>query len=401
MTAAWMAWTPWIAVGLAIVVAGLMRWLDRPARDAWLSMAPLVALLPLAAVIVRPDIGPTLSPLFTAVVIGSLARQRDDLLHSECALKLLWVMGVSFALSAAGLALLTLATGTPRNEEQWAVLDMGLDPSFLWMTALPLSMLSGLVLLGGAPFHFWAADLIQGARPWIGPLAVVALQVSGLSWLVARLRGIAAFTAAAQVADGLLTVAAGAAFVVGSVTLIFQRRPERRVGTLASLQGALMLASLVAQYGVRTAGPARGLSVATWSAHLALALAGAAIVTRFVPVSSPGPTPGAVLFRSHPVWAAVGLYALFSLAGVPGTPGAAIWLEAARDLVLTRRLGLLLLLGGAWAVSFAVAMQQLREAFGISGPDEVPPQPVPFEARLAMAIGGIGLAWMLALRVMG
>ena len=239
MTAALMAWTPWIAVGLAIVVAGLMRWLDRPARDAWLSMAPLVALLPLAAVIVRPDIGPTWSPLITAVVIGSLARQRDDLLHSECALKLLWVMGVSFALSAAGLALLTLATGTPRNEEQWAVLDMGLDPSFLWMTALPLSMLSGLVLLGGAPFHFWAADLIQGARPWIGPLAVVALQVSGLSWLVARLRGIAAFTAAAQVADGLLTVAAGAAFVVGSVTLIFQRRPERRVGTLASLHGAL------------------------------------------------------------------------------------------------------------------------------------------------------------------
>src|SRR2546422_4553724 len=38
--------------------------------------------------------------------------------------------------------------------------------------------LVGVVMLGGAPFHFWPADLFQGARPWLAPLAVAGIQRS-------------------------------------------------------------------------------------------------------------------------------------------------------------------------------------------------------------------------------
>src|SRR4030065_472856 len=118
------------------------------------------------------------------LAVALLARDRDDLLHSECALKLGWVMVPALALSWAGLELLTLATGTPVVLEQWAVLDLGLDPPFLWSTALPLSLITGLVLLGAAPFHFWVADAVHGSRPWFAPLAVVALQLAGGGWIL-------------------------------------------------------------------------------------------------------------------------------------------------------------------------------------------------------------------------
>src|SRR5205085_2461675 len=84
-------------------------------------------------------------------------------------IKLLWVLGAALALSGAGVMLLAVATGTREPLEQWAVLSLAVDPEFLWRTALPLSLLLGVVLVGGAPFHFWAADLLQGAPAWLAP----------------------------------------------------------------------------------------------------------------------------------------------------------------------------------------------------------------------------------------
>ena len=235
---------------LVFAVAALLLALDRRGQAPTFAFLPLLVLLPLAAAPAWIQFATgTWTALVIALVIAMLARDGTDLLHGECAVKLLWVMGPALALSCAGQALLTVATGTPVVREQWGVLELGLDPSFLWSTSLPLSMLVGLVLLGGAPFHFWAADMFQGARPWLGPLAVAALQAAGAAWLAQRLAGIEAFPEAWRVAEGLLTVAAGIAFLAGAATLALQRRPERRVGTLASLHGALVLAALAAAHG--------------------------------------------------------------------------------------------------------------------------------------------------------
>jgi NADH:ubiquinone oxidoreductase subunit 2 (subunit N) len=376
-----------LPVAVALGASALMLVFERGSRAS--ALGPLVLLVPLALVVAGfAGAGLGTAAVVIGLVIAILARTREDLLHSECAIKLLWVMGTALALSWAGVELLLLSTGTGQVREQWAVLELGLDPRVVWSTALSLSLLIGLVLLGGAPFHFWAADLLQGARQWLAPLAVAALQVTGARWLMARLDGIEAFPAGARGVSSLLGLAALVALIAGAATLAVQRRPERRVGTLASLNGALILAWLVTGHGVSRLGDEK---LSLWAAHLVLALSGAGPLARFVPVSSRIAAPGPVLFRRHPLSGILGLYALFSLAGAPGTPGAWIWLDVARGLASAGQDWLLLALGMAWVAAFSAAVRQLREAFGIRVETAPPAQPVAWQARVAMAIAAVAL----------
>jgi NADH-quinone oxidoreductase subunit N len=346
------------------------------------GLLPGLVLTALAAVVASaPFARVELVPLGVALAIALLIRDADELLHVECALKLAWVLGSALALSWAGLELLTLATGTHRVAEQWAVLQLGLDASFLWSTALPLSLLAGLVLLGGAPFHFWVGDVFQGVRPWIAPLVVAALQVAGASWLMHRLAGIESFPEGARLARSLLVVASLTASVAAAATLPVQRRPERRAGTLASLQGGLALAMLAG-------GRLDQAWLAAWAGHLVLACTGAATLVHFLPVTTDRPAQGAPLFRRHPVAGLLGALGLASLAGFPGTPGMVLWLDAARALLQRSHVMAAFALGAAWLVAVWVVLTQLREAFGLptSG---APAHAVPRPARLAMTVTGV------------
>jgi NADH:ubiquinone oxidoreductase subunit 2 (subunit N) len=377
-------WSAAVALLAGLVLLGM----ERPGRP---GIVPVAALGALAAAVGLAGLGRvTWMPLAIGLVVGALARDGDELLHGECAIKLLWVLGSAFALSWAGLQLLTLATGTPIVVEQWAVLELGLEPRFLWNTALPLSLLAGLVLLGGAPFHFWVADVFQGVRPWLAPLAVAALQVSGAGWLGLRLESIASFPPGAELVGAVLRYAALAAFAAGATTLIVQRRPERRVGTLASLNGALVLARLAAGPGLDPAW------LGLWAAHTALALTGASTLARFLPVSAARPGPGAPIMRAHPAAAIAGLYALFSLAGLPGTPGALLWLEVARALATSGSTVLMLALAAAWLASISVVLGQLRESWGVPAPPRSHVRSVPIESRLALWLAGAGLVVLVA-----
>jgi NADH:ubiquinone oxidoreductase subunit 2 (subunit N) len=241
---------PAVPVALALVAGLLLVVSERRQRPLSVSLGLLLALVPCALVLVQLDAaGWALAPLVAAVVVGALARERPDPLPGECALKLVWVLGCAFALTAVGLALLALATGVTAPLEQWSVLQLGLSPRTVWAVALPLALLAGVVLLGGAPFHFWVADLFQGAPVALTPLAVATLQGLGAMWIVRRIAGLEAFAAGAALAGTLLRTAAIAALLAGSGTLLLQRRPERRVGTLASLQGGLALAALAITAG--------------------------------------------------------------------------------------------------------------------------------------------------------
>lgn len=378
---------------LALAIAMLLLSLERPDRAAAFALAPVVVLVPLAAgVIAAPRAGPAWTALLVALVVAMLARDEADRMHGECAIKMLWVMGGALALSWAGISMLTVATGTPMVREQWAVLNLGLDPRFLWSTALPLSLLAGMVLLGAAPFHFWMADLFQGARAWLAPLAVTALQVGGAGWLMRRLEGIESFEPGFLEVEGLLSAAAAVAFVIGAVTLATQRRPERRVGTLASLHGALVLGALAATHGRLAPPGAIGGFVAGWAAHLVVALTGAGLLARFMPAASGPAEPGAALFRRHPVTGLVSLVSLFSLSGVPGTPGAALWLGVARDLAAAGHIGVLLTLAVAWLAAFGSAVRALHEGFGVPVPAPPPERPVPASLRLALWASSVGVA---------
>jgi hypothetical protein len=235
--------------------------------------------------------------------------------------------------------------------------------------------------------------MFQGVRPWLAPLAVAALQVTGAGWLALRLEGIATFPAGAQLVAGVLRVATMVAFAAGAATLLVQRRPERRVGTLASLNGALVLALLAAGRGLDP------VWIEAWAAHLVLALTGASTLARFLPVPSAQPVPGAPLMRRHVAAGVVGLYAMFSLAGMPGTPGAFLWLSAARALAETSRTTLLLVFGAAWLAGVSVVLRQVRDALGVPAPPSAEVRPVPAEARAALWIAGVGLILLMSERL--
>jgi len=376
---------------LAAVAALALFGLERRGRAGIGPVAVVLVLAATASLAFAPL--PAIAPLVVAVAIAALARDPDEILHSECALKMLWALGGACALSWAGHELLVLATGTAVVREQWAVLALGLEPTFLWSTALPLALLAGVVLLGCFPFHFWVADLFQGARPWLAPLVVAALQVSGALWLSTRLAGIESFQPGARLARGVLAQAVVLAFAAGGATLLVQRRPERRAGTLAGLQGGLMLAMLAVPH----ADPSW---LGRWAAHLVIALTGASTLTRFLPVSSDRPAAGAPLFRRHPWVAVIGCLPLLSLAGVPGLPGSLLWLEAARALVRAGHTWGAVAIAGAWILALAVGLRQVREAFGVAAAAR-PPQAAPAAARIALVAAGAGIAaigwtWWLA-----
>jgi len=391
---------PALPVALALLAALLLVASERRRRPFFGSLGLLLMLVPCALVLTRLDAaGWIMAPLVTALVAAALARESQDPLPGECALKLVWVLGGAFALTAVGFALLALATGVTAPPEQWSVLQLGLSQRMVWAVALPLALLAGVVLLGGAPFHFWVADLFQGAPAALAPLAVATLQGLGAMWLVRRLAGLEVFGDGAALTGTLLSTAAIAAFLAGAGTLLSQRRPERRVGTLASLQGGLALAALAITAG---RGPLDALVSAwlvPWAAHLALALSGAALLARLTPADPAAGAPGGHLFRRHPLSAFAGLYALFSLAGVPGTPGAALWLEIARGLAANGRSGLLIALALGWLAAFATVMRELREGFG--APTALRPErSVPLPVRAALWVSGAGLAVLGAARLL-
>jgi NADH:ubiquinone oxidoreductase subunit 2 (subunit N) len=309
------------------------------------------------------------------------------------ALKIMWVLVAAFALSWAGDALLALASGSARAREQWPALALALDPYSLWSAALSLSLLAGLVLLGGAPFHFWPGDLFHGARAHLAPFVAATLQLSGAAWLLRHLDGIAAFPEAVQLVRSLLTLAAAVALAGGAATLGYQSRPERRVGALVSLHGGLVLASLAAA-PTREPFAAHG-GLAAWAGHLLLAATGASLLSRFLPAAGGPADRAAVLFRRHPWSGAVGGYAMLSLAGAPGTPGMQLWLDVARTLAESRHPGLLFGVALAWLAAFGVSANEIRRAFGAPDGSPAPGRTVPRSLRAALWTAGGSLTVLL------
>jgi len=152
-----------LAAAFAGIAGALMLPLE-PAHGGRLAIAGRVAMLaPLVALFAALPASPGRVALIVALTVALLARRAHDAFHTECALKVLWVVGGALALSVAGCTLMTALTGTPAPPEQWGILGLGLGNQTLWRTALPLTLIAGLVLLDAAPFHFWPSDVLQGA----------------------------------------------------------------------------------------------------------------------------------------------------------------------------------------------------------------------------------------------
>ena len=379
-------WLPFLAPLAALVAVLLVRRgharhdEPQPWLDALLAASTLV---PMAVLVAWPAVfTPARAALAAGLSVALLAHDPRDLPQTECALKLTWVLVAAFALSWTGDALMALAAGSARAREQWPALALALDPYSLWSAALSLSLLAGLVLLGGAPFHFWPGDLFHGARAHLAPFVAATLQLAGAAWLLRHLDGITAFPAAAQLVRALLTLAASVALAGGAATLGYQSRPERRIGALVSLQGGLVLASLAAAPTREPFASHGGLSA--WAGHLLLAATGASLLSRFLPAAGGPAERASVLFRRHPWSGAAGGYAMLSLAGAPGTPGMQLWLDVARTLADNRHPGLLFGVALAWLAAFGVSANEIRRAFGAPDGSPAPGRIVPRSLRAAL-----------------
>src|SRR5262249_15541480 len=113
------------ATVVALAVALLLLGLERRGDPATPTVGAALALLALAAMIVMPG-GTARPPLVAGLVVALLAHDARDRLHTECALKLMWVMGAALALSWLGSELLVVATGTRDPAEQSGVLALAL-----------------------------------------------------------------------------------------------------------------------------------------------------------------------------------------------------------------------------------------------------------------------------------
>lgn len=393
------------SAALAALTALLLR--PRPEGERTGAQAMQTALLllavgPLAACLLAPHGASAASVLLVwALAIALLLRDPSDTYASEAALKLAWVGGAALALSIAAELLLALSAGTARASEQGPALTLALDPYALWAVALVLSLLVGIVLLAGVPFHFWAADLAQGAPLHVAPLLLAALPATGASWLMRRVADVAAFPSGLERVSAVLGGAAALALIGGGASLIWQRRPDRRIGVLTGLQGALVLTALALEPGRVPFASLASDGLAAWAVHLALALTGAVAFARFTPADVHALEPPAVLFRRHP-WAGVATaYALLSLSGAPGTPGALLWLDVARRAIATVNASWTLALAFAWVAAVAMAASEVRRAFGVPSSGPAPETEVPLRVRAsliaaAIALALLGLAWLVA-----
>ena len=111
---------------------------------------------------------------------------------------------------------------------------------FLVAMAAPFVIGLALVLLGGAPFHFLVADILQGVRPWLAASAVVALQVSGATWPSQRREGVIPPAERHQTRCGIASARQHAARVSGTLRCPYSARrpPFRRSGMPDKPRGA-------------------------------------------------------------------------------------------------------------------------------------------------------------------
>lgn len=253
----------------------------------------------------------------------------------EAATKGIVGAGLVLVLLAVGAIFVWLAAGGTGFAALGRALAMG-APSAGLATAAVIVVLA--LVMGAVPFQQSFVDVAHGASTSSAGLLSGGMLVVGATEAVRLLDGVVATGA-----DGLLArtfaVLAALTLIGAPVASLDQTRIGRVVAYLAVLPGGVVLAALAAgalsDGGVAEPGAVRAALMAVLAGGLgcAAALLGVAI-PRLNPSSTWEDWSG--FGRTRPVMAAFLVYALGTLAGVPGTVGFTARLEAARALFSAR-----------------------------------------------------------------
>ena len=199
--------------------------------------------------------------------------RRGDLRGLEGALKYFLLSMLTTLVMLYGFSFLYGLSGTTR----FAGLHLGAAGT-LGMVAVILSLVGLFAKLSAVPFHFWAPDAYEGARPWAVAFVSTVPKVAGA---VAIVRLVTAIAPGVAVTAPLIVIVSAASMLLGNLGALTQTDVRRMMGYsgvahtgyLLMGVGALSLRGTMAAvlYAVAYAIPTMGIMLVTAEAGPTLA----------------------------------------------------------------------------------------------------------------------------------
>ncbi|GAA4589094.1 NADH-quinone oxidoreductase subunit N [Planotetraspora phitsanulokensis] len=262
--------------------------------------------------------------LVSLPVFALTAMRRYDGRASEAALKLFLVSVVSTAIMLFGVSLMYGVTGSVYLDRIAAFYASGQSAAPAGVAPGVTTVAIVLVLAGFAfkvaavPFHFWAADVYQGAPIPVAALLSVISKAAGFAGLILILT--TALASQAAVWAPVVAVIAALTMTAGNVLAMRQRQAVRLLAWSSVAQSGYILAPLAAFAGVPR--DAAGASVAYLAFYAAMNLVAFGVVMLVARARERNDLDDYQGLAFHSPVAALSLaFSLICLAGLP--PGLA------------------------------------------------------------------------------
>ena len=184
---------------------------------------------------------------------------------------------------------------------------------------MPVMIAAGLVLLlvsmsfkvSAAPFHFWAADVYDGAPTVFTSFMATIVKIAGFVAFIKLFQG--SFGIMQQQWQMLIVVITAATLLIGNLTAIFQQSVKRMLAYSSIAQAGFMMFALFALNDIAKEG------LLLYAAAYSVATIGIFAVLVKMNDYTIGGFNG--LYKSQPVLAATATVFLLSLTGIPLTAG--------------------------------------------------------------------------------
>lgn len=254
----------------------------------------------------------TLMTLASAVLIGTSWQA----LGTVASLQYLLYSAVGAAMMLWGMSYLYGSTGTLSLAASSFVHDGQLLPKVVLLAGFLLALSGILITLGALPFHYWLADVYQGAPMTVVAYLATVPKLAAVASMVRLYKQLIQQGGMGSQLQGCIALIAILTIAIGHIAALMQTQPRRVLAYGSIAQGGLLLAgigactshyAIIAYYGT-----VYGImSLASWI--------GLKVFRRLA--SSEHLHDYAGLGRQFPVLGLCVVIALLSLVGLPPTAG--------------------------------------------------------------------------------
>ncbi len=235
---------------------------------------------------------------------------KENLKSNEASLKYFLMGAFSTGLMLMGIAL--IYGGNPLGSFYIHMLDLGHGPmSPLIAAGLVLLVVSMSFKVSAAPFHFWAADVYDGAPAVFTSFMATIVKVAGFVAFVNLFKS--SFGSIQNQWQILITLIIAATLIIGNLTAVFQQSVKRMLAYSSIAHAGFMMFALFALSNTAN----EGLIMYTLAYSVAT-IGLFAIVARMNDYSIEGFNG---LYKYQPALALAATVFLLSLTGIPLTAG--------------------------------------------------------------------------------